>query len=258
MQDQLVRLIMRILVKNPEFYYYQGYHDICVTFLLVLGEEMAFYVVNKLSTTHLRAFMEKTMDKASDLLNIIPLIVKSEDKVLGEYMERSQVGDIYALSWVITWFSHVVKSYEIVGRLFDFFIASHELMPIYLTVAIVLHKRMQILDLECDMAMMHQYLTRITDEDDLPIEALILEARKLIISYPPHEMKKIQQIEKEKRLKEESLFRKRRGIVKRRFGFNMILNTFTRRKVFSVAAFVVVVATLYQYYWNNEKISENI
>ena len=32
----------------------QGYHDICVTFLLAVGEDIAFALVDKLSTTHLR------------------------------------------------------------------------------------------------------------------------------------------------------------------------------------------------------------
>ena len=33
---------------------FQGYHDICVTFLLVVGEDKSFALVDKLSTVHLR------------------------------------------------------------------------------------------------------------------------------------------------------------------------------------------------------------
>jgi hypothetical protein len=53
-QDQLVDLIMRVLVEHDELHYYQGYHDICVTFLLVLGEDLAFATLNVLSLQHLR------------------------------------------------------------------------------------------------------------------------------------------------------------------------------------------------------------
>lgn len=53
-QDQLVDLIMRVLVQHEELHYYQGYHDICVTFLLVLGEDLAFAVLDVLSLQHLR------------------------------------------------------------------------------------------------------------------------------------------------------------------------------------------------------------
>lgn len=55
-QDQLVDLIMRVLVEHDELHYYQGYHDICVTFLLVLGEDLAFATLNVLSLQHLRYF----------------------------------------------------------------------------------------------------------------------------------------------------------------------------------------------------------
>ena len=34
---------------------FQGYHDICVTFLLVVGEDLAFALVDKLSLNHLRS-----------------------------------------------------------------------------------------------------------------------------------------------------------------------------------------------------------
>ena len=33
---------------------FQGYHDICVTFLLVVGEDLTFAIMNKLSEAHLR------------------------------------------------------------------------------------------------------------------------------------------------------------------------------------------------------------
>ena len=54
MQDQLVDVIMWVLVSHPELHYYQGYHDIVVTFLLVLGERLTFGVMDKLSKQHLR------------------------------------------------------------------------------------------------------------------------------------------------------------------------------------------------------------
>ena len=37
----------------------------------------------------------------------------------------------YALSWVLTWFSHDFERFDKVARLFDIFISSSPLMPIY-------------------------------------------------------------------------------------------------------------------------------
>lgn len=54
LQEELIDIILRVLKRNPQLHYYQGYHDIVVTFLLVLGERLATALVEKLSTHHLR------------------------------------------------------------------------------------------------------------------------------------------------------------------------------------------------------------
>ena len=50
LQDQITRLIIRVLDKHPELNYYQGYHDVAITLLLVVGEEMSFHILERLST----------------------------------------------------------------------------------------------------------------------------------------------------------------------------------------------------------------
>lgn len=54
LQEELIDIILLILERNPQLHYYQGYHDIVVTFLLVVGEKLATSLVEKLSTHHLR------------------------------------------------------------------------------------------------------------------------------------------------------------------------------------------------------------
>lgn len=48
-----------------------------------------------------------------------------------ECVSRAEVGTIFALSWLITWFGHVLSDFRHVVRLYDFFLACHPLMPIY-------------------------------------------------------------------------------------------------------------------------------
>merc|ERR1712216_183019 len=69
----------------------------------------------------------------------------------------------FSLPWVITWFAHDVRDTDMVKRLFDLFLVSHPLMPIYLTVAMVLHptNRMEILQTECDFTEIHHTLTHL-------------------------------------------------------------------------------------------------
>ncbi|MFO0007493.1 MAG: hypothetical protein ACK559_40900, partial [bacterium] len=61
------------------------------------------------------------------------------------YLEKAELGTIFALPWLITWFGHVLPDYGDVVRLYDYFLAQPPLMPIYLAAAIVLHRREDIL-----------------------------------------------------------------------------------------------------------------
>lgn len=46
------------------------------------------------------------------------------------------MGTIFALSWLITWFGHVLSEFKHTLRLYDFFLSSHPLMPIYLAATV--------------------------------------------------------------------------------------------------------------------------
>ncbi|KFM65031.1 TBC1 domain family member 20, partial [Stegodyphus mimosarum] len=200
MLDQLVLLIMRVLCRHPELHYYQGYHDICVTFLLVLGEETAYYVLEKLSRTHLRIFMEQTMEPTIQLLECMYPLIGKKSSQLMKFLLKSEVGVAYCLSWLITWFGHVLNDYNDVVRLFDFFIVSPFCMPMYLTTAVVLHRESEVLKQECDMASVHSLLSKVPE--NLPFEDLIrlscelhktyiLETLSKELSYLPGKKKKV-------------------------------------------------------------------
>ncbi|XP_042567644.1 TBC1 domain family member 20-like isoform X3 [Cyprinus carpio] len=191
LQEELIDIILRVLVKNPQLHYYQGYHDIVVTFLLVLGERLATALVEKLSTHHLRYlyyrdFMDPTMDNTKHILNYLMPIIERVNPEVYDFMQQAEVGTIFALSWLITWFGHVLSDFRHVVRLYDFFLACHPLMPIYFAAVIVLHREEEVLDCECDMAMMHHLLSRIPE--DLPYETLISRAGDLFVQFPPSEL----------------------------------------------------------------------
>ncbi|OTF73356.1 hypothetical protein BLA29_010532, partial [Euroglyphus maynei] len=187
-QDKLTELIIRILDHNPDMYYYQGYHDVCLTFLLVMNEHQAFHLINAISRSHLRFYMERTMNTTSNLLEIIYLIIKDEDDQLYNHLIRSEVGTIFSLSWVITWFSHVLIDLDDILRLFDLFISTHYLTPIYMTVAILMWKKSDILLVDFDMASMHKFLSAIPIEhSSLPIDRLVRDTLELSVRYPPED-----------------------------------------------------------------------
>ncbi|XP_067094280.1 TBC1 domain family member 20 [Osmerus mordax] len=186
LQEELIDIILRVLKRNPQLHYYQGYHDIVVTFLLVLGERLATALVEKLSTHHLRDFMDPTMDNTKHILNYLMPIIERVNPEVHDYMQEAEVGTIFALSWLITWFGHVLSDFRHVVRLYDFFLACHPLMPIYFAAVIVLHREEEVLDCECDMASVHHLLSQIPQ--DLPYETLISRAGDLFVQFPPSEL----------------------------------------------------------------------
>ncbi|KAL7837616.1 hypothetical protein SRHO_G00273270 [Serrasalmus rhombeus] len=188
LQEELIDIILRVLQKNPQLHYYQGYHDIVVTFLLVLGERLATALVEKLSTHHLRDFMDPTMDNTKHILNYLMPIIERVNPEVYDFMQQAEVGTIFALSWLITWFGHVLSDFRHVVRLYDFFLACHPLMPIYFAAVIVLYREEEVLDCECDMAMLHHLLSQIPQ--DLPYETLISRAGDLFVQFPPSELAK--------------------------------------------------------------------
>lgn len=186
LQEELIDIILRVLKRNPQLHYYQGYHDIVVTFLLVLGERLATALVEKLSTHHLRDFMDPTMDNTKHILNYLMPIIERVNPEVHDFMQQAEVGTIFALSWLITWFGHVLSDFRHVVRLYDFFLACHPLMPIYFAAVIVLYREEEVLECECDMAMVHHLLSQIPQ--DLPYETLISRAGDLFVQFPPSEL----------------------------------------------------------------------
>ena len=73
----------------------------------------------------------------------------------------SGVGTVFCLPWLITWFAHTLADYRNVVRLYDFFLSSPYLMPMYTAAAIVMQREQDILAGECDMAMQHQILSQV-------------------------------------------------------------------------------------------------
>ncbi|XP_010879694.1 TBC1 domain family member 20 [Esox lucius] len=186
LQEELIDIILRVLGRNTQLHYYQGYHDIVVTFLLVLGERLATALVEKLSTHHLRDFMDPTMDNTKHILNYLMPIIERVNPEVHDFMQQAEVGTIFALSWLITWFGHVLSDFRHVVRLYDFFLACHPLMPIYFAAVIVLYREDEVLDCECDMASVHHLLSQIPQ--DLPYETLISRAGDLFVQFPPSEL----------------------------------------------------------------------
>ncbi|XP_045469917.1 TBC1 domain family member 20 [Harmonia axyridis] len=202
LQDQLTVLILRVIMKYPHLKYYQGYHDVAITFLLVVGEVIAFRIMERLSTDHLKECMEDTMEKTSFRLNYMYPLIDRIDPKLYNFLEMSGVGTMFALPWYLTWFGHSLNRYKDVVRLYDFFLASPPLMPIYVATALVVERSDEIFQQDCELASIHCLLAQIPDDTDF--ETILHNA---LLYYKKH---KPESVEKDvvKRVKREQDRRK--------------------------------------------------
>ena len=191
LQHQLTSVIMRVLCRKPELNYYQGYHDIAVTLLRVVGEDLATALLDQLSDTHIRDFMDVNMNRTNKMLGFFHPIMNKVERKLEFFLDQSDVGSIFCLSWLITWFGHDINGFDVIVRLFDLFLASHPIMPVYVAVAIV-HRHMdQVLKCECDMAMVHHFLSKLPlyiGIDD--VEEIVSDACQIFETHPPDSLEK--------------------------------------------------------------------
>lgn len=126
-----------------KLYYFKGMHNLVGPILITLeSPSLTSLVVNRLAQSHLRDAMGSTFDniQAGIRLLFMPLLEKV-DKPLHDYLIKGGLKDpcIFALQWVLCWFTTDVPNYDIIGRLYDVFITSHASFPVYFSVAMLTH-----------------------------------------------------------------------------------------------------------------------
>jgi hypothetical protein len=183
-QRRLANLINLTLVESYELApshedrlrYYQGYHDVASIFLHTLGGgqstpgrekddgiglELPVRVLCQVSHSHFRDHMRHNFVSLQTALKIalFPLLSRLDPEVHA-HLQYCDMEPFFCLSWILTWFAHDVRDTQLVKRLFDAFLCSHPLFPLYVAIAMMLHpvNRALILQTECDFAALHQRL----------------------------------------------------------------------------------------------------
>lgn len=132
--------------RFPSLCYFQGYHDIVQVLYLVLGAQEAPPAVTRLSLLRIRDYMLPSLDPAIRHLELLPVIIRTEDPALYRHLPKIQPN--YALGATLTLFSHVIEAYGDITRLFDFFLASDAAIPVYFFASIILSRRDELLELD--------------------------------------------------------------------------------------------------------------
>ncbi|RKP26866.1 hypothetical protein SYNPS1DRAFT_13564 [Syncephalis pseudoplumigaleata] len=139
----------------------QGFHDVCAVFLNVLGDTMAKAAALAVARTHLRYpyAMSATLDPVMHQMQLLYPLIRSADPELARFLAESDTPVYFALSWMISWFSHNIPHPARAARLYDLFIVSNPLMPLYVAAQLVIAHRDELLAGECEFTVVHHRLS---------------------------------------------------------------------------------------------------
>ncbi|KEY70873.1 hypothetical protein S7711_00719 [Stachybotrys chartarum IBT 7711] len=182
-KTELSNLIVEVLRRYPYLCYFQGYHDICQVFLLVLGPAHSPPAVARLSILRIRDFMLPTLGPTTSQLRLLPDILAKADPELRQHI--AGVEPFYALAGTLTMYAHNIEGYRDIARMFDVFLAREPVFSIYVFAQIVLNRREEILEVD-DSDILQVILSKVPSNLDL--DALIAQAASLFSRYPPESL----------------------------------------------------------------------
>jgi hypothetical protein len=188
----LSNIIMAVLSRNSNLHYFQGYHDLISVILLVLEEDhLTFSMAEFISLTYFRDCMAPDFEIVSKSMQSVMYIIQSADKELYKFLSDACIEPFFATSWIITWFSHDIKKLDKIARIFDVMLCTHPLMSMYVSAAIVIHFRNEILANECEFSILHNFIVHIPEILGIPFEDILKKADKLMISVTDKDIIKL-------------------------------------------------------------------
>lgn len=183
-KSALSDLITEVLRRQPYLSYFQGYHDICQVFLLVLPPSSRATAVSRLSGLRIRDFMLPSLGPAISQLRLIPDIISAVDPALCAHVGRTE--PYFALSDTLTMFAHNVRRYADIARLFDALLAREQVFSLYVFAQIVLTRRDELFEHD-EPDMLHFALSKLPQ--DLDLDAVIRDAAELFDKHPPETLR---------------------------------------------------------------------
>ncbi|KAH7137123.1 rab-GTPase-TBC domain-containing protein [Dactylonectria estremocensis] len=195
-KSELSALINEVLRRYPYLCYFQGYHDICQVFLLVLEPQWRARTLARLSVLRIRDFMLPSFAPTTSQLRLLPDIISNADPKLRRHL--AGIEPFYALAGTLTMYAHNIEGYRDIARLFDVFLAREPVFSIYVFAQIVLDRREEIFEID-EPDMLHVILGKVPAKMDL--DRLIADSSRLFENYPPETLPYWRQISSSSALK---------------------------------------------------------
>lgn len=180
---ELQSLINEVLRRHPYLCYFQGFHDVCQVFMLVLEPAYRAKLVARLSVLRIRDFMLPSLGPTTAQLRLLPDILAQADGPLRLHI--ATIEPFFALAGTLTMYAHNIETYRDIVRLFDVFLAREPVFSIYVFARIVMDRRKEILEID-EPDMLQVVLAKVPPQMDL--DALIASSIELFETVPPESL----------------------------------------------------------------------
>ncbi|XP_046918189.2 LOW QUALITY PROTEIN: TBC domain-containing protein kinase-like protein [Dermatophagoides farinae] len=148
---KLTRILKAWLAYNESNgeVYWQGLDSLAAPFVILNfnNESQAFACFDHFVRKYLHGFFQKDNSAAiQEYLALFQVIIAFHDPVLSNHLASLKfVPDLYAISWFLTMFTHILPLYQIF-QLWDTLILGNESFPLFIGLAILHQLRDRILD----------------------------------------------------------------------------------------------------------------
>ncbi|KAJ2909181.1 GTPase-activating protein gyp8 [Coemansia aciculifera] len=161
-QTQLGTVVRSVLRSYPWLGYYQGFHELSLTFLSVFGSERPAIEASKMvALFFVRDAMASNLDHVLQQLRLLYVLLKVISPEVHALLVELEVPPFFAISWVLTWFAHDLDDFQSICRIFDFLIVSPPMQVVYMAAAMIKRSERDILAYDRDFADVHTGLSKL-------------------------------------------------------------------------------------------------
>ncbi|CAL1698794.1 unnamed protein product [Somion occarium] len=165
LQAQLHDLIVALFRKRRHLSYFQGYHDIISVLFLTLPEDILLASAEKMSLHRLRDSMGSNLEPVIALVRVLQRLLSLADPNFAEILQRTSPLPYYALSNLLTLFSHDLPTLSLAQHAFDYLLSRPPIAAVYLAAAMLLSRKaeVELLEQEGEDGMIHSLLCSLPD-----------------------------------------------------------------------------------------------
>ncbi|THH12153.1 hypothetical protein EW145_g206 [Phellinidium pouzarii] len=168
LQTELNGLITTIFRRHTKLNYFQGYHDVISVLFLTLSEDQKLPCADKMSLHRLRDAMGKGLEPLIGLLQILKYLLRLADPEYAVLLERNTPLPYFALSNLLTLFSHDIPTLPLIQHIFDFLLSRPPIAVVYLAAAFTLARKNEAtkMEEEGEEGMLHSLLSNLPELSD--------------------------------------------------------------------------------------------